>query len=232
MTFRPGKTGHDSGGATGYQRIRATILTVLNTILTGETSGEAAMTPVDETIVVHFSYRAQPEFAFTLLSDGQSAPSSLVKMLPCDDLTYAAATPTAFCNDIVTQDPDGALLVLARQEAAQRPKIRPVRHFGQVSDRTHRKIRARASADCRPVRPAHPAHLVIVSARRARPARLSVSQPIAIAITATRAALYPEAPVTPAPHYGLRAAAHFVAITGVVMSLTESAVAQQMLALF
>ncbi len=41
-----------------------------------ETSGEAAMTPVDETTAVHFSYRAQPAFAFMLLTEGPRTPSS------------------------------------------------------------------------------------------------------------------------------------------------------------
>ena len=189
------------------------------------------MTPVDETTAVHFSYRAQPAFAFMLLTEGPRTPSSLAEVLPWADLTQAAM-PDALCSEIAMLDQTGAMLVLARQEAAHRPKVRPVRHIGHVSDRTRRNPGARATTQGQPVHPAHPTHLVIVSARRARPPRLSVSQPVAEAITATRAALYPEVPTAPAPHSGLRTAAHLVAIAGVFMSLAESAVAQQMLALF
>ena len=96
------------------------------------------MTPVDETTAVHFSYRAQPAFAFMLLTEGPRTPSSLAEVLPWADLTQAAM-PDALCSEIAMQDQTGALLVLARQEAAHRPKVRPVRHIGHVSDRNRRK---------------------------------------------------------------------------------------------
>jgi hypothetical protein len=194
------------------------------------------MTPAIETIVVHFAYRAEPKFAFALLTDGQSTPSSLAEVLPFHLLTYAAAMPDALSHDTTAQDRSGALLMLAREEAAYRPKIRPVRHVGRASDQTRRKPRSRAMTDgCTDsltVRPAHPTHLLIVSARRVRPARLSASQPVAAAIAATRTALYPAVPTTSAPQLGLRTAAHLVAVAGLFMSVAETAVAQQMLALF
>jgi hypothetical protein len=179
------------------------------------------MTHVDET-TVHFAYRDQPAFAFMLITDGPYGTSPLAQVMPQVTPIPASAMP----------DLTGALLLLARDEAQYRPRIRPARCVGHASDGTRRAPRSRRMTEGQTVRPAHPTHLVIVSARRARPARLSASQPVAAAITATRAALYPEVPAAPGPQPGLRIAAHLVAITGVFMSLTETAVAQQMMALF
>jgi hypothetical protein len=184
------------------------------------------MTPANDTIVVQFSYNARPECPFALLRDSQISDASY------DVLTYATIVPEDEHGDIAAQHQNGTLIWLAQADAAYRPKIRPVRHLGASSDRMQRKHRACVATTGHPVRPAHPTHLVIVSARRQRPARLVASQPVAAADQATRAALYPAIPTVRAPQNGLRLAAHGVAIVGLFMSLTDSAVAQQMLAMF
>ncbi len=190
------------------------------------------MTHVDETPVVHFSYRVQPQFAFSFLTEGQRASSSLADVFSVDHLTSATAMPDTLRSDIAVQDTNGALLMLAREEAAHRPKIRPVRHFALTPGRTACRTRSRAMTDGCVVRPAYPTHLLIVSARRARPARLAPIQPSEAAIAATRAALCWEGPTAPTPGLGLRTAMHFIAIAGLFTTVAETAAAQQVLALF
>jgi hypothetical protein len=186
------------------------------------------MTPGNEAEIVQFSYRAQSECIFMLPHSEQCPVTSPAQMLPHDGLTCASAVLDRLCNDPEPERQTTAMLLLARAEAAYRPKVRPARPTG----RSDRMILTRGSAERAPVRPAHPTHLVIVSARRARPTRLSAWLPEDEATTAARAALYPSEPGTPTRHHGLRIAAHLIAVAGIFMSIAETAAAQQMLALF
>jgi hypothetical protein len=186
------------------------------------------MKPDNTANIVQFSYRAQPECIFMLPTSEQCPATSPAPVLPHDSLTCAPAVLDRVCNDPAPERQTSALLLLAGAEAAYRPKIRPARPVG----RPDRMIRARVAKVRKSVRPAHPTHLVIVSARRARPTRLSAWLPVEEATIAARDALYPSEPPTPAPHHGLRIAAHLVAVAGIFMSIAETAAAQQMLGLF
>jgi hypothetical protein len=190
------------------------------------------MKPENEANIVQFSYHAQPESIFMLPMSGQCPATSHAQMLPHDGLTCAPTRLDRPCNDPVPERQTTALLLLAHAEAAYRPKVRPVRPASRSSGRPERMVRPRAPVEGRPVRPAHPTHLVIVSARRARPARLSAWLPVAEATIAARSALYPTEPTRTTQHHGFRIAAHLVAITGIFMSFTETVAAQRMLGLF
>jgi hypothetical protein len=85
-------------------------------------------------------------------------------------------------------------------------------------------------ADQRHIRPEHPAVLIARSARRTRPSRLTTERITRVTITQTRNALYPVAP--PAPKNRARLSAHLMAITGVFMSVSNTAFAHQVLGLF
>ena len=183
------------------------------------------MKPASEINVVQFSYRAQPDCILVQMADQHGPLSS-----PSD---MSGLTCTALMSDgpgcnLIVLDRTGALVSLARSEAAYRPRIHPLRPAT-----LHRSgSRARTAAQATVVRPTHPAHLVMVSTRRTRPARLSACLPIDATIIAARAALYAEPPQEPTTHQGLRSVAHLVAFIGIFTSLAETAAAQQVLSLF
>jgi hypothetical protein len=185
------------------------------------------MTHANTSNVVQFSYRALPDTIFTQMTGTHCGASLRAEMLPLDGLAEATVFHDGHC-----EDQTGTLLIFARAEAAYRPKVQPTRPTRKAGESGTQKRLRSAAAEGRPVCPTHPAHLVIVSARRARPARLCASQPVAVAIATAREALYPEKPATSAPQNGLRMVAHSVTIFGLCMTAAQTAVAQQMLSLF
>lgn len=105
--------------------------------------------------------------------------------------------------------------------------VRPVRI--RASNTRHNRP-VKLPTDQRHIRPEHPAVLIARSARQARPARLTPERIARVTITEARKALYPVVP--PAPQHHARLSAHLVAITGVFMSVSNTAFAQQVLGLF
>ena len=185
------------------------------------------MTHVNASNVVQFSYRAFPETIFTQMTGTHCAAPLGTEMLPIDGLTDVSVFQDDQCHART-----GTLLSLAREDAAYRPKVWPVRLARKPADGSKHMRGRSASAEGQPVCPTHPAHLLIVSARRARPARLCANQPVAVAMAAARCALYPEVPVSSGAPHALRTIAHSVAIVGLFMSVAQTAAAQQMLSLF
>ncbi len=194
------------------------------------------MTPVNEGQIAQFSYHAQPMCIFTLLTDQHCPAPSVAQIPPQDDLTCATVALDRVYGDAAPERQTTTFL-LGRETALLRPRIRPARPVGHAPDRQGQTRRARMTADGTatdraPVRPTHPTHLVIVSARRTRPARPSVWLPVEQANTAARTALCAAAPAMAAPDHGQRTVAHVVALIGIFMSLAETAAAQQVLSLF
>ncbi len=188
------------------------------------------MSPVNEATVIEFSYSAVPECIFTQLSGAHDADAPLGQPRHDDWLPYAAAMPDSARDDVASFAHTGVLMLVTRPGAPQARLIHPMRPVRQPSQNARRSPREAAGKG--PVLATHPAHLVAVSARRPRPARLVTTRPAADAIRAARLALYPPVSAEPAPGHMLRTTAQIMAITGVFMSLTQSAVGQKMLALF
>jgi hypothetical protein len=105
--------------------------------------------------------------------------------------------------------------------------VRPTR-IRATNKRHNRPVQT--PSDQRHVRPEHPAVLIARSARQPRPSRLTHERIIRVTMAQTRKALYPVLP--PAPQHHARLTAHLVAMTGVFMSVSNTAFAQQVLGLF
>lgn len=185
------------------------------------------MTHVNVSNVVQFSYRALPETIFTQMTGTHCTTQVRAEMVSFDGLTKEPIFHDGHC-----EDQTASLLAFARAEAAFRPRVRPIHPARKTVEGGAQKRTRSAVAEGRPVCPVHPTHLVIVSARRARPARLCASQPVAVAIASARDALYPDVPVSSAPQNGLRMVAHCTTIFGLCTTIAQTAAAQQMLSLF
>jgi hypothetical protein len=84
--------------------------------------------------------------------------------------------------------------------------------------------------DQRHIRPEHPAVLIARSARQPRRSRLTNERIMRVTITEARKAMYAVEPAAP-KHYA-RLSAHMIVITGMFMSVSNTAFAQQVLGLF